>query len=85
MLPSVGPDSVKQRIAYGIVRVREPIIRCQKILPAGSRVAVGYRIRGGSQCAGGIGVLFPAQDIARGIVRPGPGFVQLLVILPGLC
>ena len=40
MLPGIGPEPVKQRIAYGIVRVREPIVRCQKILPAGSRVTV---------------------------------------------
>ena len=67
---------VIQQVPYGVVRVREPIVGGHKILPAGSRVAVGYRIRGsakGGSC--GIGVLFPVQDIARSIVRPGPGFV----------
>ena len=85
MLPGVGPGAVGQRIADGIVFNFFPVIGGQKIAPCGIGIAIEYRICGSPQfviVGGGVGILFPVYDVACGIIGPGPGFSQLLVVLP---
>ena len=59
------------------------VIGSQKIAPRGISITVLDRICGSAQSDGSrIGILFPVYNVACGIIGPGPGFSQLLVVLP---
>ena len=42
-LPGVRPRAIVQRIAYGVVGNRLPIVRCQLVLPVAIRVGTGNK------------------------------------------
>ena len=68
---------------FNPIGITGSVIGGQKIAPCGIGIAIEYRICGSPQSGGSrIGMLFPVYNVACGIIGPGPGFSQLLVVLP---
>ena len=70
---------------FNPIGITGSVIGGQKIAPCGIGIAIEYRICGSPQfviVSGGICIFLPVYDVACGIIGPGPGFSQLLVVLP---
>ena len=82
MLPGVSPCAVRQGVANIVVGDGNTIVGRQQVAPAFVTVGVAHGIGGFAQVACGVGILGPAQNVARIIVGPDVGEVPGLVILP---
>ena len=82
MLPCKGPAAAGKHIAYFIVGDSVAVEACQQVAPIAVTVGIGLGGKGSTQCASGVGIFRSAQDIARSVISPGPGLVELLVVFP---
>ena len=84
MLPGVSPCAVGQRVTDLVVGDGIAIVGGQQVAPSLVTVGIGDGICGcyTFQTAGGVGILFPVENIARIIVSPGVGEIACLVIFP---
>ena len=82
MFPGVGPVAVGGDVADGVTGNSLSVVARQQIAPVTVAVGVVDGLNGGTQLAGGVGILFAAQDITGVIVGPGVGKITGLVVLP---
>lgn len=83
MLPSVGPSTIAQNIANGIIGDILAIVTCEQVAPVGIAVPIVYSFSRCAKISGSVGVLLPGKDIAAIIIFPHIGKVSGLVILTG--
>ena len=82
MFPGVRPCAVVHRVAHIVILDGFAIVGCQQIAPVTVAVGISNRICGRAECAGRVGVLFAAEDIAGIIISPDTGEATRLIILP---
>ena len=81
MLPSIGPRTVRQQVANGVVGQRLAVVSRQQILPRRVAVGVGLGGGGGAEGAGSVGVFLLGRNIAAVAVAVRPRLVCRLIIL----
>ena len=82
MLPSIGPCTIVEGITHLIVGNGYAVIRRQQVAPSCIAISVHNGIQECAQRSGGIVVLLAAENIARIVISPDPGFVSPGVVLP---
>ena len=82
VFPGVCPCAVVHRVAHVVILDGFAVIGSQQVAPVIVIVGISNRICGRAKCAGSIGVLFAAEDIAGIVISPDTGESTCLIILP---
>ena len=82
VFPGVCPCAVVHRVAHVVILDGFAVIGSQQVAPVTVAVGVSDRIYGRAECAGSVGVLFAAEDIAGIVISPDTGESTCLIILP---
>ena len=82
LLPGECLAVVGKRITNGVIGNGLAIVGCQQIAPFGIAVDVGNGRAAACERPSGIGVRYPANDVAGIIVYPDPCLPGIQIVLP---